>query len=314
MQMNPAFFKLQPQYRNYVWGGNRLKADSQPVAEAWLVYAGNLIQGGPFHGQTLAQAAAALGEDLLGAGRGGDFPLLIKIIDSAEWLSLQVHPDDEQAQRLEGPGFCGKTEAWHILEAAEGAELIAGFNPGITPAHIQAAVGQAAILNLVQRRPVQSGDTVFMPPGTIHAIGPGLLVYEVQQSSDITYRIYDWERPQVNGRRLHIEKSAAVLNPQSACQFIPAAGAPPEGPLPLARSTYFSLDLLTIAAPLQMDTRHATFHALTIIQGALDLQVGGELTHLEPFETVLLPAACGAYSLLPAPGARALLAALPAPA
>lgn len=301
-----------PQYRNYVWGGQRLKADALPVAEAWVVHADNTVLGGEFDGQTLAQAAAALGEDLLGTGRAGAFPLLIKLIDAAQWLSLQVHPDDEQARRLEGDGFCGKAEAWHILDAPEGAELIAGFKPGVTPGQAAQAVGTAAILDLVQRHPVQAGDSIFMPPGTLHAIGPGLLLYEIQQSSNITYRIYDWDRPQVNGRVLHIEKSAAVLKTETPCRLSPLAAAAPDFRQVLVRSPYFVLEILGAQQnPVTLNTNLQTFHALTVTQGAFDLILGGANIRLEKFETVLLPAACGVYALRPVGAAQALLAYLP---
>ncbi len=312
MSFHSSPLKLNPQYRNYVWGGNRLKADSLPVAEAWVVYADNIILGGELDGQSLAQATLAMGEDLLGAGRKGGFPLLIKLIDAAQWLSLQVHPDDEQARRLEGAGLCGKIEAWHILDAPEGAELIAGFKPGVTPRQVRQAAGKADILELVARQRVQAGDSIFMPPGTIHAIGPGLLLYEIQQSSDITYRIYDWDRPQVAGRVLHVEKSAAVLKAENQGLIRPLAAEGGDFHQVLARSPYFVLEILGAEQnAAELTTNQQTFHALTVTQGAFELVLGGESIRLEKYESVLVPAACGAYTLLPTGSARALLAYVP---
>ncbi len=121
------------------------------------------------------------------AHTGTRFPLLIKILDCAQWLSLQVHPDDEAAERLEGPGYFGKTEAWHVLDAAPGAQLIAGMRPDTTAEALAAAIRDGTILDFVQYQDVRAGDTVFMPARTIHTLGPGLLIYEVQQTSDLTY-------------------------------------------------------------------------------------------------------------------------------
>src|SRR5512141_2326089 len=139
---------LEPQYREYVWGGNRLRP-GQVTAEAWVVYEGNRITSGPLAGRTLSDAAAEFGPALLGerviARTGMRFPLLVKLLDCAQWLSLQVHPNNEQAVRLEGPGHFGKTEAWHILEAGAGAELLGGLRPGTGPADLEQAIRKGTL-------------------------------------------------------------------------------------------------------------------------------------------------------------------------
>ena len=129
--------------------------------------------------------------------------------------------------RLEGPGYFGKTEAWHVLDAAPGAQLIAGMRPGTTAAALAAAIRDGTILDCVQYQAVRAGDTVFMPARTIHALGPGLLIYEVQQTSDLTYRVFDWNRPATPGRALHIEKSLAVADPSAAAPARPAPRSRP---------------------------------------------------------------------------------------
>jgi len=138
----PAF-SLEPQYHEYVWGGMQLRA-GQKTAEAWIIHEGDRILSGPFLGMTLAEAVRVSGADLLGPGSlartGNRFPLLIKLLDCADWLSLQVHPNDEQAARLEGEGHFGKTEAWHILNASENAEILCGFRPGVTVEQIYQSV------------------------------------------------------------------------------------------------------------------------------------------------------------------------------
>ncbi len=132
-----SFLKLSPEYRDYVWGGDRLRPRHSPTAEAWVIWENDRIETGPLAGKSLAEAALEYSSDLLGekavARTGMRFPLLVKILDCAQWLSLQVHPNDEQVLQLEGPGQFGKTEAWHILEAESGAKLIAGVKPGTSP-------------------------------------------------------------------------------------------------------------------------------------------------------------------------------------
>src|SRR5205085_5578966 len=160
--------RLSPAYRERVWGGRRLAPNAAgraaPVGEAWLVHERNRVATGRQAGSTLAEVAAGLGEALLGrraaARTGARFPLLIKLLDTADWLSLQVHPDDAQAARLEGPGQFGKTEAWHILEAAPGAELICGLRPGTTPDPLAADIRKGTIHEPAQRPAARAGDTL----------------------------------------------------------------------------------------------------------------------------------------------------------
>jgi mannose-6-phosphate isomerase len=143
MSAGPAF-QLIPVYRDYVWGGRRLRPEAERTAEAWVVFEGDRIRSGPLAGLTLAEAAEKQGAALLGtrafARTGTRFPLLIKLLDCADWLSLQVHPDDELALWLEGPGHFGKTEAWHFIEAAAGARILAGLQAGTTRAEMESAI------------------------------------------------------------------------------------------------------------------------------------------------------------------------------
>jgi len=249
--------QLTPEYRDYVWGGQRLRP-GQLTAEAWIVYEGDRIANGPLQGQTLTEAAQQLGADLLGQDvvrrTGTRFPLLIKILDCNNWLSVQVHPNDEQARQLEGLDQFGKTEAWHILDAADGAQLIAGVKDGTTAAALAAAIRNGTIIDHVQYHAAHTGESIFMPAGTLHALGPGFLVYEVQQTSNITYRIFDWNRPASAGRALHIEQSVAVTNPQGTGHVQPALELQHDDQRLLVQCPYFTLDLLTAQLqPLMLD-------------------------------------------------------------
>jgi len=306
--------QLIPEYRDYVWGGQRLRPGTL-TAEAWIVYEGDRIANGSLQGRTLAEAAQQLGADLLGQKTvrrtGTRFPVLIKILDCNDWLSVQVHPNDEQARRMEGPHQFGKTEAWHILEAAEGAQLIAGVKENTAAEVLAAAIRAGTISDHVQYHTACTGDTIFMPAGTLHALGPGFVVYEVQQTSNITYRIFDWNRPASAGRALHIEQAVAVTDPQGAGQIQPALDLQPGDQRSVVQCPYFTLDILMAQShPLLLDTRGESFHAITVIAGQGAIECGDERIPLNQFETVLVAAKTGAYQLHPIGSMRTLKASV----
>jgi mannose-6-phosphate isomerase len=315
MQSLPAILSLQTEYRDYVWGGHRLNPQKR-IAEAWVVHAGNRLLTEPLAGQALADIAARFGPDLLGEELSrrhpGRFPLLLKILDCREWLSLQVHPNDEQAVRLEGQGAVGKTEAWHILEADSGARLIAGMQPGVTREQIRECFGKREMLDRVQRLPMAGGDTVLIRAGTLHALGPGLLVYEIQQSSDLTYRVYDWDRLPSENRKLHIEQSLAVLDPLIAVQPVPCPILKNKERKILCQSEYFRLEMIYLqASTLELDTEGKSFHLLTLIDGKAKLGTDISSRSLGMYETVLLPASAGGYFLQAEGGVRFLMVSVP---
>jgi len=266
-------FKLEPSYRDYVWGGTRLRPEAPVTAEAWVIYEDNTIVNGEYAGKSLAEVAGIEGEALLGINAvsqtGNRFPLLIKLLDSEKWLSLQVHPDDECAERLEGQGHFGKMEAWFIIDAQEGAQLISGFKEGVSPEDIKKSVGNAGIMDLVSYRDVNPGDHLLISPGTIHALGPGLLIYEVQQTSDLTYRVYDWDRPLTGKRKLHIDQ--AIMTLDSHAKGNVERGTPVQNETAISRLVtcrYFNLDLITgFSDSLSLDTGGKSFSALTVVEG-----------------------------------------------
>jgi mannose-6-phosphate isomerase len=308
-------FRLNPEYREYVWGGARLRPGIVPTAEAWVVYEKDVIASGPYAGRMLSDLAAEFGVDLLGrqaiTQTGNRFPLLVKILDCAQWLSLQVHPNDQQAVALEGPGMFGKTEAWLVLEAEPGAKLIAGMKPGVSADSLADSIRNGSILDHVQMTEVKAGETVFMSPGTIHALGPGMLIYEIQQTSDITYRVYDWGRPQTETRKLHIDKALAVSRPDAAATPQPAPVLADGETRVLTQCQYFNLELIVAKEKsVSLNTQGESFHALTVIEGEAKITVGDESQALKRFETVLIPAACGAYHIQPVESCRVLKAAV----
>lgn len=312
--LSPLLLSLE--YRDYVWGGRRLRPDFQgPTAEAWIVYEDNLIANPPLSGMTVKEAAIRYGQDLLGRravqSTGERFPLLIKLIDTAAWLSLQVHPNDEQAGRLEGAGFFGKTEAWYFIEADEGAEILCGLKRGTSVTGMEKAIRQGTILDLVQRHHIRSGDSVLISPGVIHTMGPGLLVYEVQQTSDITYRVFDWNRPVSAGRPLHIDKSIAVSDPSLVVNIAHAEEDRAGQKQTLVSCDYFSLNLIHLTQKgISLDTFGETFHALTCISGRASLSGDGWNHELDKFATVLIPAAIGSYNIQAADKASILISSV----
>ncbi len=308
-----SLLRLVPEYRDYMWGGNRLRP-GQLTAEAWVIYESDRVApGGPFAGRTLAELAAEYGQALLGRRpfrqTGERFPLLVKLLDCAQWLSVQVHPNDEQALRLEGPGQFGKTEAWHVLEAEEGATLIAGLKPDASAEMLAEAIRSGTVVELLQASPVRQGDTIFIRPGTLHALGPGLLIYEIQQTSDITYRVFDWNRSLTAGRTLHIDKSLAVADPSASATPSPLPVLADGARVVVAQCLYFTLELLAAEkVPFELDTQAESFHALTVIEGQARVAAGGEELTLERYESLIVPASCGAYRIHPLGALRLLKA------
>jgi mannose-6-phosphate isomerase len=310
MKLN-SFLKLTPAYRDYVWGGDRLRPGHTPTAESWVVWEGDVIESGPLAGKTLGEAAQEYGEALLGAKTisrtATRFPLLIKLLDCAQWLSLQVHPNDQLAVELEGRGQFGKTEAWHILDAEPDAKLIAGLKPDTPPDRLAESIRTGSVIDHVQYVNVKQGDTVFMPAGTLHALGPGLLVYEVQQASDWTYRVYDWGRPATEKRPLHIDKSIRVTRADFTASITPPPTAGDGTRHVLVECEYFTLEMLSASSnAIELDTGGQSFHTVTVIEGKALLQAGAEQVELEKFQTAVVPANVGRYQFQPLAEGRAL--------
>lgn len=217
---------MQPVFKETVWGGTKIlttfgkKIPSDHTGESWEVAAHengqSVILNGCMAGKTLQEAIEEAPEEILGSKvleeQGTHFPLLIKLIDASDNLSVQVHPDDEMAKCLEGPRENGKTEMWYVLDAQPGARLIYGLRQEVTPEAFAEAIESQTLEQLVNWVPVHKGDTFFIPAGTLHAIGAGILIAEIQQNSDTTYRVYDYGRVGLDGkpRQLHIEKAKQV--------------------------------------------------------------------------------------------------------
>lgn len=297
--MSLAPIPMTPAYRHGAmtpWGGDGLQRLFQkPIPDARTGECLELsaipgLESRDPAGETLPALVEKYGQRLTGTAISGPFPLLLKLLDARDTLSVQVHPNDEYAARVEHK--LGKTEAWHILYAAPGAELVYGVKAGITKEELtQASLSGAAVEGLLRRVQVKAGETYYIPAGMVHAIGAGIVLYEIQQSSDVTYRFYDWERTDKNGnkRELHIQKAIDVtdLNAQ-----LPAAAEKELAPgrYQLLREKYFTLERFSgFEGTLAADARR--FAILTAIEPAMLTWVEGTLN---------LPA--GATALLPADG------------
>ena len=307
---------LEPQPRERVWGGQRLRAADPPIGEEWIAYGPSRVAHGPFAGLTIDELATAFGRDLLGttvASRFGTrFPLLIKLLDCADWLSVQVHPNDEQARRLVGPDAYGKTEAWYFINAGAGAQIMAGVKPGVTRDELVGAIREGRVLEVANILDVHDGEALLVPAGTLHALGPGLLLYEIQQASDTTYRVYDWNRPSSTGRKLHIEESAEVTQPVGPTELRHPVISGDTGTATALDCAYFKLDLVRVApggAPLAADTAGRSFHLLTAIEGTAEILHEAERLVLGRFETALVAGSAGAYEIRAKDGPVVLLRA-----
>jgi mannose-6-phosphate isomerase len=303
--MNPGqnLYILQPQARERVWGGQRLKPQQPPIGEIWCAYGKSRVDNGPAAGRTVDDLTTEHGAAFVGdavASRFPDsFPLLIKLLDCADWLSVQVHPNDEQAVRLEGPGQRGKTEAWHFIDAAPGSTILAGVRPGTSRDALARAIRTGRILEVSPSIAVHPGETYLLHAGTMHALGPGVVLYEVQQSSDITYRVYDWDRPASAGRELHVEKAVAVTDPErQATRTSPPLSIDTPAAVAVGCS-YFVLDVLNVADIAASDTEGRTCHVLTVKSGAVDVTCGDEAVRLERFDTAIVAGSAGAYEVRP---------------
>jgi mannose-6-phosphate isomerase len=317
-QLVQRILKLEPQYRERVWGGRRLRAADPPIGEAWVAFGPSRVSEGPLAGRSVDELLAEHGAELVGTAGverfDGRFPLLIKLLDCSDWLSVQVHPDDEQARRLVGPGEFGKTEAWYFLDVEPGAAILAGVKPGVSREALADSIREGRIVDVAQRVEVEAGEALLIPAGTLHALGPGLLLYEIQQASDTTYRAYDWDRPTSAGRRLHIEESVEVATAKPARALTRPEVVGPTGAARAVSCDYFDLDLVRVSAEtaLVADTAARTFHIVTAVAGGGELRSGDETARLGRFETALVAATAGHYTTIAIDGTATLLrAAIP---
>lgn len=315
MQNKPGLypFILEPAYKDYIWGGSRIPSlfkrnvPAGIYAESWEIsdrpegmsHVGN----GALKGESLANLISQFGVSLLGRGiRTPSFPLLVKLIDAKERLSIQVHPDDEKA--LQGVGEA-KTEAWHILDAPAGGQVFAGLKPGMNEASFLSAQKNNELEATLQAVPVSAGDTIFIPGGRVHAICEGLLILEVQQNSNTTYRVYDWGRVDKSGkpRELHLDQALKVIrwSDPAPVKTTPnvLSTKPGAGVTELVTSPYFRLEKLELGAPFFVQHDGASFHALFTGHDEIQIMSDAGTENIPAGRTCLIPAALDRYTIKP---------------
>ena len=267
--MNKLYpLKFQPVFREKIWGGDKIKTvlgkDFAPLpncGEVWVVSGveGNqtLVENGFLAGNELNELVEVYMGDLVGDAvfekHGNEFPLLIKFIDARDWLSIQVHPDDELARKRRIGN--GKTEMWYIIEADAGSQLISGFGKKVTRNQYLEYLKNKTLRDILNFEAVSTGDVFFMPAGRVHALGPGILLAEIQQTSDITYRIYDWDRTddQGNARDLHTEEALDAIDFNVYPDYKTTYRPRPNETVNVVDSDNFTTNLLELSKPIHRD-------------------------------------------------------------
>lgn len=286
-------FRLAPWFRTRIWGFHDLapwynyKTEGEPIGEVWLTGEMCVADTGPLTGQSLKNITAQHGHELLGDSYGdGQFPLLIKLLFPKEKLSVQVHPDDAMAQKYGEPR--GKTECWYALSAEPGAHVALGIKPGVTAEQIRAGIESAALEDLLEMVPVATNDMLFVDAGTVHAMGPGVVILETQQTSDLTYRMYDYGR----ARELHLEKSFEAMRLRTRAGKIPPRNL--NGHSVLIDEKYFEVErwpLDPAKTALGLTAETGALQILFVAEGKLRVSADGA----EPFavnrcELAVIPA------------------------
>jgi len=312
--------RFKPLLRRYLWGGRRLASmlgktlgDGDDYAESWeLVDHGkdqSVVTQGPLAGKTLRQLVADHPRQLFGESQQQtQFPLLLKFLDCHRTLSVQVHPNDQQAALLDPPDL-GKTEAWIVLAADPGSLIYAGLKPGISQDTMRQALQQGACEKCLHAFEPHVGDCVFIEAGTVHALGAGLVIAEIQQASDTTFRLFDWNRTDAKGnpRQLHVEQSLATIDftrgPVHPCQPQPTDRPDTQR---MVACDKFVMDRITLEASRQLGG-DGRFHLLALLEGSIAIEGDPAKKTLVPGETCLLPAAAEAVQMTPRQGRAVLL-------
>lgn len=305
-------FKLTPAFKDYLWGGTRLrdeygkKCDLTPVAESWELSCHkdgpSVAADGCYAGMTLREIVekepALMGKN---CEKFADFPILVKFIDAKDNLSVQVHPTDDYARRVEGE--FGKTEIWYVMDAEPGATLIYGFNRELDEAEFRQRLADSTLDEVLNFVPVKKGDTFFIPAGTLHGIGRGILIAEIQQNSNSTYRVYDYGRIGADGkpRPLHIDKAIDVTE-----RCFPARPVGPQGATVehdtytealLAQCEYFTVHEIALKDSFDGCAGEDSFKHILNLTDEVTLCCDGEEMALKPGDSVFVPAGTGRFTV-----------------
>lgn len=295
-------YVLDPKLTTQVWGGDELvklygkRGDPNArLGESWECWDADAVLNGALAGLTLGDLRSRLGSALLGdIDPSRIFPVLTKIITAHDWLSVQVHPDDAYAQRVEHQPF-GKTECWYVMDAAPGAQIVYGWNRDTSRAEYERRVADGTLGELLRKIPLKRGDTVYIPHGVVHAIGPGVTIFETQQASDLTYRMFDYNRVGLDGkpRELHVAKAADVLDYRAQAggtlQQIAYRFGGLERTALIADEHFIVERIVAVAEPASLET-HERPLILMSLSAPLELESSGTRLTLGPYQSAVVPA------------------------
>ena len=296
--------KLSPAFKDYIWGGTKLKtefnkkSEFEKTAESWELSTHkdgeSTIITGPYTGKKLSEYIDISREEILGKNGSAFefFPILIKFIDAHDSLSIQVHPDDEYA--LKNEGEYGKTEMWYILDCEDDAFIYYGFKEKITKSEFENRIKENTLLDVLNKVPVKKGDVFFIKSGTVHAIGKGNLICEVQQNSNTTYRVYDYNRKDKDGktRPLHVKKAldCSNLTPPENNDFGKSIKTDSYERETLAECNYFKTEKITVTDNAKISITPDSFHSVIVIDGEGQISAGDEILPFTKGDSIFVPA------------------------
>lgn len=298
-----SIFKMIPACKSYLWGGNKLKtlfdkvSKDDILAETWELSCHkdgeSIIKDGPYKGMSLNQYIEQQGKEILGTNcqMFDDFPILIKLIDAKDSLSIQVHPNNEYA--LKNEGQYGKTEMWYVVEAGEGASLYYGFNQEVTKEEMRRRIEDNTLLEVLNEVKVKPGDVFFIEAGTIHAIGKDIVIAEIQQNSNVTYRVYDYGRVGADGklRDLHIEKALEVTNLKPNAEGKDFGGH-------IGACEYFVVDEVSVTETYKGIVTDESFCSILVLDGKGMVSTGQGQIEFSKGDSIFMDAGTGTYEII----------------
>ena len=315
--------RFEPIFRSYIWGGDRLASQlgkkppgSGIWAESWEIVdhreGESIVAEGAFAGWTLRQLIESFPNEVIGRDTPNErFPLLLKYLDCQRVLSVQVHPDDAYGAKMPQPDR-GKTEAWYVIDAEPEAKLFAGLKSGVDRQSLLAAIEKGETENCLHVLSPKTGDCIFIPAGTVHALGAGLLVAEIQQASDCTFRLFDWDRVDKDGqpRQLHIDQALEVIDfERGPVEFVPRSPIAFANARTLVECDKFTLQEFVDPGSTRLDDKQLSI--ITVPKGSAILKTCSNEFSLERGQTVLVPFACSSATLEVSEGTTVLVSTLP---
>lgn len=315
MNAKPIPCRIEPRMVSRIWGRRWLdpvytaaEELAEPVGEAWLTGEDCTFADGPFAGESLGRAWSRMGREWKGKRLEAEtkFPLLAKFLFPETALSIQVHPDDAYAAHNEAAaGGRGKTEMWYAVATEAGAEVMVGFQPGVDEKAVRRSIADGSIESCLRRIEVAAGDAIYVPAGTVHTIGPGQILCEIQEPCDLTYRLFDYNRTDERGNRreLHVDKGLAVIRLDEQHAGKTRLLTQHVGPVELtylAACRHFSVERWRFAESIELASSIEHFDLLIVLEGRGEVIVGEERRDFQHGEAWLVPADFGGFRLAPA--------------